>query len=157
MEAIAEANGVQVKLAVNHESFGGSAIQDGADNWSCGTYATLLYRECLLNMESDILGVWSRFRSMLSGVLVRKVNGVIALVYEDNEDEMPCPETWLSSRNIECVCDLIGADFCVKTYPSRPKSKWLLEVPTGSMVDFDEFICVSEDESEIKTHVSITR
>ena len=30
-------NGVQVKLAANHESFGSSAIQDGADNWSCGT------------------------------------------------------------------------------------------------------------------------
>ena len=116
MEAIAEANRVQVKLAVNHESFGGSAIQDGADNWSCGTYATLLYRECLLNMESDILGVWSRFQGMISGVFKCKVNGAIALVYEDYEDKMSCSETWLSSRNIECACDLTGADFCVKTY-----------------------------------------
>ena len=144
-------------MAANHESFGSSAIQDGADNWSCGTYATLLYRECLLNMESDILGVWSRFRSMLSGVLKRKVDGVIALVYEDYEDKMSCSETWLSSRNIECACDLTGADFGVKTYPSRPKSKWLLEVPTGSMIDFDEFICVSDGESENRTHVSITK
>ena len=117
METIAEANGVPVQVTVNHESFGVGAIQERSDNWSCGTYTPLLYRECLLNMESDILGVWSRFRSMLSGVLVRKVNCVIALVYEDNEDEMPCPETWLSSRNIECVCDLIGADFCVKNFP----------------------------------------
>ena len=156
MEAIAEANRVQVKLAVNHESFGGSAIQDGADNWSCGTYATLLYRECLLNMESDVLGVWPRLRGILSGILKRAKLNVLALVYEDY-DEMFCPETWLSSRNIECACDLTGADFCVKTYPSRPQSKWLLEVPTGSMIDFNEFICVSDDESENRAHVSITR
>ena len=78
-------------------------------------------------------------------------------MYEDYEDEMSFPETWFSSRNIECACDLTGADFCVKTYPSRPKSKWLLEVPTGSMIDFNEFICVSDDGSENRAHVSITR
>ena len=78
---------------------------------------------------------------MLSGVFKRKVHGAIALVYEDYEDKMSCSETWLSSRNIECACDLTGADFCVKTYPSRPQSKWLLEVPTGSMIDSDELIC----------------
>ena len=48
---------------------------------------------------------------------------VLALVYGDY-DEMFCPETWLSSRNIECACDLTGADFCVKTYPFRsPNAK----------------------------------
>ena len=92
-------------------------------------------------MESDILGVWSRFQGILSGVFKRKVNGAIALVYEDYEDKMSCSETWLSSRNIECACDLTEADFCVKIYPSRPQSKWLLEVPTGSMIDSDELIC----------------
>ena len=107
-------------------------------------------------MESDVLGVWPRLRGILSGILKRAKLNVLALVYEDY-DEMFCPETWLSSRNIECACDLTGADFCVKTYPSRPKSKWLLEVPTGSMIDFDEFICVSDGESENRTHVSITR
>ena len=78
-------------------------------------------------------------------------------MYEDYENELSFPETWFSSRNIKCEFDLTGADFCVKTYPSRPKSKWLLEVPTGSMIDFDEFICVSDSESENRTHVSITR
>ena len=70
---------------------------------------------------------------------------------------MSFSETWFSSRNIECACDLTGADFGVKTYPSRPKSKWLLEVPTGSMIDFDEFICVSDGESENRTHVSMSQ
>ena len=78
-------------------------------------------------------------------------------MYKDFENEMYFPVTWFSSRNIEYACDLTGADFCVKTYPSRPKSKWLLEVPTESMIDFDEFICVSDGESENRTHVSITR
>ena len=86
-----------------------------------------------------------------------KLMVLLRLVYENYEDEMSFPETWFSSRCIECACDLTGADFCVKTYPSRPKSKWLLEVPTGSMIDFDEFICVSDGESENRTHVSITK
>ena len=79
METIAEANGVPVQVTVNHESFGVGAIQERSDNWSCGTYATLLYRECLLNMESDILGLWSRFRSMLSVVFVRKVRYCVSV------------------------------------------------------------------------------
>ena len=35
----------------------------------------------------------------------RKVNGFVALVYEDYEDEMSFPETWFSSRNVA-----LGAD-----------------------------------------------
>ena len=73
VEIIAEANGVPVKVTVDHESYGGRAIQEREDNWSCGTYAPLLYHECLSNMGSDILSVWSRFQGMPSGVLKRKV------------------------------------------------------------------------------------